>query len=77
LGRSSDAFDYQGILTHEFGHLTGLADNFVLDFTKEVQTMYGYASPTSKVVNGVYYIESYQLRSIEADDIAGKNALWN
>lgn len=76
VGRSSTHLDYQGILTHEFGHIVGLDDNSVLDLSKPIQTMYKYSSAISSTSNGVYHLESYQARTLETDDKNGRDYLW-
>lgn len=78
-GYSPNALDYKGILTHEFGHVVGLAENSTLDFVNnpDVQTMYPYHLPSSVTINGIYHLSSYLLCSIEEDDIEGKNDLWD
>ncbi|MCX7924041.1 MAG: hypothetical protein N3B21_18815 [Clostridia bacterium] len=73
-GSSSNYLDYQGILTHEFGHSTGLDDVYgqgdvVGDPSKyNLVTMYGYSSYSMQ--------NSWGMRTLEYDDITGIKALW-
>ncbi len=69
-GNKEGYYDYQGILTHEFGHAIGLGD--VYYYSGNVSTMYGLHSTSSTN----YGVASYQLRSLESDDLNGYNYLW-
>lgn len=76
-GSSQSYYDYEGVFAHEFGHVFGLADLYITDpeclwETKyTVPTMYGTNSFDG--TSNIYYY----LRSVEADDISGKEAVAN
>jgi hypothetical protein len=60
---TAGTYDVQDVMTHEFGHICGLADLYGTSDSEK--TMYGYSSP---VENKKY--------NLEPDDIAGINALY-
>jgi hypothetical protein len=65
-GSGDGYYDYQGILTHEFGHAVGLDD--VYDSYLSNVTMYGYATqwPNTFLIK----------RTLKVDDINGLYAIW-
>ncbi len=74
-GSSSSYLDYQGILTHEFGHAAGLGDVYSSgDIT--VGSPGDYALTTMYAHSDYSTNNSYGMRTLEADDIAGLKGIW-